>query len=154
VTPNQQLLARVALALVLGYVVGFEREIRGSPAGDRTFSLIGTGAAAITAVTVGRSPQAIAGVVTGIGFIGAGVVFQRGEESVRGLTTAASIFATAAIGIVVGTGHLVLGTVVTAAVLLALEMQNIPGLGRLDGRSYRGRFRGDDEGPPARRPLP
>jgi putative Mg2+ transporter-C (MgtC) family protein len=154
VTPNQQLLARVALALVLGYVVGFERQIRGSPAGGRTFSLIGTGAAAITAVTVGRSPQAIAGVVTGIGFIGAGVVFQRGEESVRGLTTAASIFAMAAVGIVVGTGHLVLGTVVTAAVLLALEMQNIPGLGRLDGRSYRGRFRSDDEGPPARRPSP
>ncbi|MCU1376173.1 MAG: MgtC/SapB family protein [Actinomycetia bacterium] len=144
-TPNQQLFVRVALAFALAYVIGFEREVRGSPAGDRTFSLVGTGAAAITAVTVTHGPQAIAGVVTGIGFIGAGVVFQDSGATVRGLTTAASVFATAALGVVVGTGHLLLGVVVAGAVLLSLELRNIPGLGRLDARTYEGRFRGDDE---------
>src|SRR5207248_1789400 len=57
----------IALAFALSFVIGFEREIRGAPAGDRTYALVGTGAAAITTVTVVSSPQAIAGIVTGIG---------------------------------------------------------------------------------------
>src|SRR2546421_6538257 len=92
-------LAHIALAFALSFVIGFERELRGAPAGDRTFALVGTGAAAITTVTVGNSPQAIAGIVTGIGFIGAGLMF-RGEGVLKGMTSAATIFAVAAIGIV------------------------------------------------------
>ena len=72
------LFGRVGLAFLLCYAVGFERALRGAPAGDRTFSLVGTAAAAMSAVTVGPAPQAIGGVVTGVGFIGAGLVLRGG----------------------------------------------------------------------------
>jgi uncharacterized membrane protein YhiD involved in acid resistance len=70
------LLLRVIVALVLAYIVGFERELRGSAAGDRTFALIGVAAAALTAAVGRTSPQAIAGIVTGVGFVGAAVLFR------------------------------------------------------------------------------
>jgi putative Mg2+ transporter-C (MgtC) family protein len=69
-------LGRVVVAFVLSFAVGFERELRGSAAGDRTYALVGTGAAAITAVTLTVSPQAVAGAITGIGFLGGGLVFR------------------------------------------------------------------------------
>ena len=92
------LLARVALACAFAFAIGFERQLRGSPAGNRTFVLIGGTAAAITSVAGTRSPQAVAGILTGIGFIGAGLVFIHGA-TVRGLTSAATVFAVAGIGI-------------------------------------------------------
>ncbi|MHB8466316.1 MAG: MgtC/SapB family protein, partial [Acidimicrobiales bacterium] len=99
------LLGRVALAFGLCFVIGFERELRGSPAGDRTYALIGLAAAGITAVTETMAPQAIAGVTTGVGFVGAGLVFREGVRNLTGVTSAATILAAAAIGIVAGTGH-------------------------------------------------
>ena len=66
---------------------------------------------------------------------------------VRGITTASAIFATAGIGVVVGTGHLALGAATAVAVLLVLELRNIPGLRRLDARRYQAAFR-DDNDPP------
>lgn len=147
---TSDLLARIAVGFALAFVVGFEREVRGSPAGNRTFSLIGAATAALTAVLYQHSPQALAGVITGIGFIGAGVVFHTGNTFVRGITTASAIFAIAAIGVVVGTGHLVVGTVTTGGVLLVLELRNIPGLRWLDARRYLDVFRDDDD-PPSRR---
>lgn len=137
-----ELLARVAVGFALGYAFGFERQLRGSPAGDRTFALVGGAATAVTSVTAHSSPQAVAGVVTGIGFIGAGVVFHEGGL-VRGLTTAAAIFAAAAVGVVVGYNHLLLGVVTAAGFLLTLELQYMPFLRWLDARSYSGRFQSD-----------
>jgi putative Mg2+ transporter-C (MgtC) family protein len=137
------LLPRIGLGFLLAYVLGFERELRGSPAGDRTFSLVGAATAAITAVVHGNSPQAVAGVLTGVGFIGGGVVFHGTGGLVRGITTAATIYAAAGVGIVVGYGHLVLGTIVTAGLLLTLELQHIPFLKWLDAQNYRGRFEDD-----------
>jgi len=92
--------------------LGFERELRGSAAGDRTFALVGAASACIAAVTT-TAPQALAlaGIITGVGFIGGGVILRTSEDNIRGVTTAAAIFAAAAVGLVVGTGHLVLGTV-------------------------------------------
>ncbi len=137
------LMGRVGVGFALAFLVGFERELRGSPAGNRTFALVGTGTAAITAVALKSSPQAVAGAVTGIGFIGAGVVFHGQNELVRGLTTAAGIFASAAIGVVVGSGRLLLGAATAALVLLTLELRYIPGLGLLDASRYQSRFRAD-----------
>jgi putative Mg2+ transporter-C (MgtC) family protein len=148
VTSDWTLLARIGVGFALAFVVGFEREIRGSPAGDRTFALIGASTAAITAAVYRTSPQAVAGAITGIGFIGAGVVFHGENTFVRGITTASAMFATAAIGIVVGTGRLMVGTVTAAGVLLVLELRNIPGARRLDARRYRASFR-DDNDPPS-----
>ena len=134
--------AHIALAFGLSFVIGFERELRGAPVGDRTYALVGTGAAAVTAVTLISSPQAIAGVITGIGFIGAGLVFRGDEGMLKGMTSAATIFAVAAIGIVAGTGRLMLATGVAGLVLIDLELRFIPGLKVLDSRRY---ARNDDD---------
>jgi putative Mg2+ transporter-C (MgtC) family protein len=108
---------------------------------------VGLGAAAITAVAVDNSPQAIAGIVTGVGFIGAGLVLRQSGGVIRGVTSAAAVFAVAAIGIVCGYGHLALATAVSALVLVALELRNIPVLRMLDARRYSGRFRADSAPP-------
>jgi putative Mg2+ transporter-C (MgtC) family protein len=138
------LLARVAIACGLAFAFGFERQLRGSPAGNRTFVLIGGTAAAITSVAGRTSPQAIAGILTGIGFIGAGLVFVHGA-TIRGLTSAATVFAVAGIGIVLGYGHLYLGLFVAAGFLFMLELQHIPGLRVFDASNYAARFANDYE---------
>jgi putative Mg2+ transporter-C (MgtC) family protein len=140
------LLARVALACAMAFAFGFERQLRGSPAGNRTFALIGGTAAAVTAVAGKTSPQAVAGILTGIGFIGAGMVFVHGV-TIRGLTTAATVFAVAGIGIVFGYGHLYLGLFVAVIFMFLLELQHIPGLRSLDASHIASRFANDYESP-------
>jgi putative Mg2+ transporter-C (MgtC) family protein len=135
-------IAHVAVAFALSYVIGFERELRGAPAGDRTFALVGTGAAAMTAVLIAPAPNAIAGVVTGVGFIGAGLLFRGDEGMLKGMTSAATIFAVAAIGVVCGTGHLLLALGVFGLVIIDLELRQIPLLKHLDARRY---ARDDDD---------
>jgi putative Mg2+ transporter-C (MgtC) family protein len=142
---EEALLGRVALAFGLSFVIGFERELRGAAAGDRTYALVGTAAAAVSAVAFGPSPQAVAGVLTGIGFIGAGMVFQSGEGMLKGITSAATIFVVVAIGVVAGSGHTVLAVGVAALVLLDLELRQIPLLRRLDARRYVDLVGDDDE---------
>jgi putative Mg2+ transporter-C (MgtC) family protein len=137
------LLGRIALGFGVAYLLGIERELRGSPAGGRTFAAVGAGAAAITAVAYRTSPQAVAGVVTGIGFIGGGVVFHRDGGMVRGVTTAATIFAVAALGVVVGYGHLWLGAVTAAMLMLMLELPHLPWLRGLDVQRLSRRFEND-----------
>jgi len=148
-------LGHLCLAFVLTYLLGFERDLRGSPAGDRTFSLIGVGSAIIAVLAKdGNAPNALAGVITGVGFIGAGVVFRPNLagaprwhliDTVKGVTTAATIFAAAAIGAACGFGRLILGTGGTALVLLALEVRHVPLLKFADGRRYASRFADDQE---------
>ena len=139
------LFGRVGLAFVLCYAVGFERALRGSPAGDRTYSLVGTAAAAITAVTVTAAPQAIGGVVTGIGFIGAGLVLRGDRGMIRGMTSAAALFASTGIGVVAGTGHHWLAAFVALLTIVDLEVRHTPGLNRLDAHRYAHRMTEDAE---------
>src|SRR5260370_29402317 len=94
--------------MVLGLALGTEREVQGRPAGMRTMALIGAGAGLFTAIGLVPAfgtrvdPTRIAAqIVTGVGFLGAGSILRQGEE-VRGLTTAASIWVTAAIGMAGG----------------------------------------------------
>ena len=144
------LFGRVGLAFVLCFAVGFERALRGAPAGDRTFSLVGTAAAAVTAVTFGSAPQAIGGVVTGVGFIGAGLVLRGDRGMVRGMTSAAALFAATGIGVVAGTGHAWLALFVGLLTILDLELHHLPVLNRLDGHRYAGRMADvPDDDPPA-----
>ncbi len=143
------LFGRVGLAFVLSYAMGFERALRGAPAGDRTYSLVGTAAAAVSAVTVGPAPQAIGGVVTGVGFIGAGLVLRGDRGMIRGMTSAAAIFAATGIGIVAGTGHPWLAIFVTVLAILDLELRHTPVLNRLDAHRYANRMADDpDDDPP------
>lgn len=142
------LLLRIGVAAMLAFAVGWEREFRGSAAGDRTFALVSLGAAAFTAVGVENFPataeKVMAGVVTGVGFLGGGMILQD-RGGVRGLTTAAAIWATAAIGMLAGVGELLVATAVSALIILILELPFLPIIGVLDARRWRGTGAHQDE---------
>ncbi len=128
---------RITLAALLGYAIGFEREYRGKPAGERTFALLSLGSAAFTALGVEYFPasaeKVIAGVATGVGFIGAGLIFREVSGArVAGLTTAASCWAAASIGVLVGAGLYWTGIFATLLVLFILEFNRLPFLRRMD----------------------
>ena len=118
-------IVRILVAVLLGGLIGLERELRDKPAGLRTIVLICVGAALFTIVSeiVGGpdwdTTRIAAQVVTGIGFLGAGAIL-RDRSGVYGITTAATIWAVAAIGMGVGFGCLALATWGTAAILAAL----------------------------------
>ncbi len=109
VTFNEtELIIRLILAFVFGAVLGFEREAKGRPAGLRTHMLVCMGSALITIISKYAFPysedsRVAAAIFTGIGFIGAGTIIVS-ENSIRGLTTAASIWVVAAIGLATGCG--------------------------------------------------
>jgi putative Mg2+ transporter-C (MgtC) family protein len=117
---------RVLLAMALGGIIGFQRGKAEKPAGLRDIVLICAGAAMFTVVSIygfGVADQArvAAGIVTGIGFLGAGAIIRRGEAGVvRGLTTAATIWISAGIGMAAGAGMYIIASVTTFLVLLVL----------------------------------
>ncbi len=123
--PEMEHAVRIAAAVLLGGLIGLERELRDKPAGFRTIILICLGACIFTILSqVVGGPDAqgtriAAQIVTGIGFIGAGAIL-RDRQAVFGLTTAATIWAVAAIGMAVGFGLLALAGLGTAAILVAL----------------------------------
>jgi len=117
---------RLILATILGAMVGLEREITHKPAGLRTHMLVSLGACLFTIVSMydfGMDPARVAaGIVTGIGFIGAGTIIAE-REKVVGVTTAASLWATAAIGLTVGVGDYFLSIVATVLVFVVLSLR-------------------------------
>jgi putative Mg2+ transporter-C (MgtC) family protein len=136
-------LASLGLAFVLSSVIGFEREIRQKSAGLRTHTLVGVGAALFTLAGWygfgGRglgvdSTRVASQVVTGIGFIGAGVIFMR-RDGVRGLTTAAAIWLTAAVGLATGAGMWLLAIAATA-IHLVVSFVYTPLVRRLPTSQY------------------
>jgi putative Mg2+ transporter-C (MgtC) family protein len=141
------LAGRMALAALLGFVIGLERESRGKSAGERTFAIVALAAAGITGVAITMFPattgQAVAGVATGIGFLGVGIIWRAEEGQARGLTTAAAIFGVAAIGVVVGLGLYVAGALGTVLAMVLLEFDRIPVLKELHRRFARAI--GDDD---------
>lgn len=115
--------AQVSIAFIIGAVIGLEREFRSKPAGFRTMIFICVGSCLYTILSKESnniSPDRIASnIVTGIGFIGAGVIFKEGI-SVNGLTTAALIWITAALGMAIGYHNYPLAIVVSSMVVIAL----------------------------------
>jgi len=127
-TLQVELVARLALGLILGAMIGFERELHRQPAGFRTHSLVAVGAALFTIISaygftgVAVDPTRIAAqIVSGIGFIGAGTILQH-RGNVRGLTTAASLWSVAAIGMAAGAGMIVIAVIGTALILIVLAL--------------------------------
>jgi putative Mg2+ transporter-C (MgtC) family protein len=116
------ILGRLAFAVVLGGLIGLERELRGYPAGIRTMALITMGAMLFTDVSqiMGGDDRVAAGIVTGIGFLGAGVIFREGY-TVRGITTAATIWASAAIGMAIGRELYLVAGLGTVLIFIVLE---------------------------------
>jgi putative Mg2+ transporter-C (MgtC) family protein len=130
-----EMILRFLLAAGLGAGIGYQRERAGKAAGIRTHILVSSGAALFTLVSIyGFNGAAVdisrvaAGVVAGIGFIGAGVIFRgmRGE-GVAGLTTAASMWAAAAIGLAAGTGMYLLSVIATAVTVGVLFLPKVRG---------------------------
>jgi len=131
-----RILTRLLLAALLGGVLGYEREQRGKAAGIRTHMLVAMGAALFVLVpqlggmAAADVSRVIQGLVTGIGFLGAGAIIKhRDEEDVQGLTTAAGIWMTAAIGVACGLGRE--STALLSALLALLVLAVLP---RLIGR--------------------
>jgi len=123
-----ELALRLAMSLGLGALIGLEREYHRQAAGFRTHSLVALGAALFTIVSAygfeGADPTRIAAqIVSGIGFIGAGTILHY-RGSVRGLTTAASLWAVAAVGMAAGAGLYVLAFLGAALVLVALWLMD------------------------------
>lgn len=128
---------RLVVALLLGGIIGVEREFRAKDAGFRTHFLVSVGSALFCVVSqfgfgeeLKDASRVAAQVVSGIGFLGAGtIIFQK--NVIRGLTTAAGLWVTAAIGLACGTGMLLIAAVSTALVLIGLEVINefIPRIG-------------------------
>ncbi len=122
---EMELVLKLILAAGLGLILGYEREVHKRPAGLRTHSLVCMGAALFTVISMGFTGSNVdasriaAGVVTGIGFIGGGMVF-KSEDRVIGLTTAAEIWVVGAIGLAVGIGYYFAAAVTTAIVLVVL----------------------------------
>jgi putative Mg2+ transporter-C (MgtC) family protein len=167
VTHDLLLVGRLFVAFALTFALGYERELRGSTAGDRTFALVGIAGGVIGLLADKNAPTALAGAITGVGFIGAGLLFRqnppqstaqdplapasRGGRStsqlatLHGVTTAATILAAAVIGACAGEGLMLVATGATLLVLLTLEIRYIPGLRRLDAGRFAERFASDDE---------
>jgi putative Mg2+ transporter-C (MgtC) family protein len=154
------MIEHLLVAFALTYILGFERSVRGAAAGDRTFSLVGVGAAMVAALAQATTPSILTGVITGVGFIGGGLTFRQSASSsasspdvVHGITTATSIFAAAGIGAAAGSGLLWVAATGTAIALLILEIRHIPLIRILDGRNYVHRF-GEDLDCPTTAPDP
>jgi putative Mg2+ transporter-C (MgtC) family protein len=141
-----RVIIRLVAAMILGGIVGVQRESTRKPAGLRTHVLVSVATAAfiIACSANGMSTdglsRVIQGIVTGIGFIGAGTILKVSQEhQIRGLTTAASVWMTAAIGVIVGLGSLGIALIVTVLALIILSLarleRSIEGPGREDQES-------------------
>jgi putative Mg2+ transporter-C (MgtC) family protein len=124
---SADLLLRLLLAAGLGAAMGIEREIHQKPAGLRTNMLIAMGSVVFTMVSIqiahagGSSDRIAAQIVTGIGFLGGGAILRSGT-SVHGMTTAATIWVNAAVGMAVGTGEYTMAISATALTLVVLAL--------------------------------
>lgn len=126
-----QVIARMIAAVLLGAAIGYERERAGKAAGLRTHILVALGTSVFVIACAGSGmdhdglSRVIQGIVTGLGFLGAGTILKLNEQrDIKGLTTSAGIWMTAAIGVAVGLGMLgvaLLGTIIAVIILTALR---------------------------------
>jgi len=126
-----RVIIRLLAATILGGIIGLQRQRTQKPAGLRTHMLVCLATAAIVvSCSIGMSQEGLSrvvqGILTGIGFIGAGTILKLSQEhEIKGLTTAASVWMTAAIGLTVGLGNLGVGLMVTLLTLLILALDKI-----------------------------
>lgn len=133
---DQEIIIRLAIAAVLGMIVGFERERQNQPAGLRTHTILAIGSCLAMTISIniamqfqplvpnGDPARLAAQVVSGIGFLGAGAILRYGT-SVKGLTTAASLWTNAMVGLAVGAGHYFAAVATTAMLIAILVLLNV-----------------------------
>ena len=126
---------RAVLAALLGYVIGWERKVCGAPVRARATALAAMTAATLVALTESFYPdetvRVVAGIVTGIGFLGAGAILRSATGEVSGHTTAASLWAMSAVGMAVGSGHELLGILLAVVLYTIVAISEWPLLIRL-----------------------
>ena len=124
------LVGRAAVAALLGLLVGWERQIAGSEIIARTIALAALTAASLTAlgheIFAAGADRIVQGIVTGIGFLGAGVIIHGSSGEVRGLTTAASMWAMTGVGVAIGSGHAMLGVLLGLLVYIIIAVGEWP----------------------------
>jgi putative Mg2+ transporter-C (MgtC) family protein len=120
------IVGRLALAAVLGAIIGLEREYRGYPAGVRTMALVCVGSALFADMShaYGGDDRIAAQIVTGIGFLGAGLIFREGL-SIKGVTTAATIWTVAAVGVAIGAEAYIVAVFASLIATALLELRVI-----------------------------
>jgi putative Mg2+ transporter-C (MgtC) family protein len=125
-----ELVLRLVAGLAAGVTIGWQRALRGKSAGIRTFGLVGLGTAAAAVLFdetahPDAASRVVQGVLTGIGFLGAGLIVRREDERMpHGLTTAAAVWVTAALGCAAGLGHWLVAGVATALALVLLVLDH------------------------------
>jgi putative Mg2+ transporter-C (MgtC) family protein len=133
------ILWRATLAAALGLLIGWERRVTGSAIKGRTIGLAAMTAASLTAlgheIFATGTDRIVQGIVTGIGFLGAGVIIHGASGEVRGLTTAATMWAMTGIGLAVGSGHELLGVLLALLVYVVIASGEWPILALLRRRS-------------------
>jgi putative Mg2+ transporter-C (MgtC) family protein len=134
--PDLEIIVRLGIAAVLGMLVGFERERQNQPAGLRTHTILAIGSCLAMTISIniamqftqyvpnGDPGRLAAQVVSGIGFLGAGAILRYGT-SVKGLTTATSLWTIAIVGLAIGAGHYIAGLATTAMLLIILVLLNV-----------------------------
>ncbi|MBS3131469.1 MgtC/SapB family protein [Candidatus Woesearchaeota archaeon] len=124
-----EMIVRLVAATIAGSIVGFERGRLKKPAGMRTHMMVCTGAALFTLAALSsfepETARVAAGIITGIGFLGAGTIFKE-HVAIRGLTTAASLWTIAAVGLSIALGLYLMSVVAVILVLIILELSRIP----------------------------
>ncbi len=125
---------RLVAATLIGMAIGLDRELRQKPAGLKTHALVALGAALITVVAASLSnlrmpnieavARAIQGIVAGVGFLGGGAILKSGDDMVTGLTTAASIWLVASLGIACGAGQWAAALIAVGIALIILIVGN------------------------------
>jgi putative Mg2+ transporter-C (MgtC) family protein len=128
--PNEDILLRLVLAAVAGGIIGAEREYRNKSAGFRTLILISLGSCLFTIASIlieeNSKDRIASNIVTGIGFVGAGVIF-KSDTGVKGLTTAATVWVTAAIGMAIAVGLYMAAGIAALLVLIVLNILSYVG---------------------------
>ncbi|MBU0614964.1 MAG: MgtC/SapB family protein [Nanoarchaeota archaeon] len=126
--PTSEQLIKLGVALMLGALIGWERQISHKPAGLRTHILVCVGSTLATIVSADyflADPARVAsGILTGIGFLGAGTIIAS-QGNVRGLTTAASLWVMAAVGLAIGVGYYVLAAIASILILIILFLVKV-----------------------------
>ncbi|MBI2545075.1 MAG: MgtC/SapB family protein [Candidatus Aenigmarchaeota archaeon] len=117
-----EILFKLLVATGIGALIGLERELKYSPVGIKTYSIIGLGSCLFTILSGLANQDFVGGIVTGVGFLGAGAIF-KSDKGVRGLTTAALVWISAALGMAIGFGYFTLalfGTVIVYVILIII----------------------------------
>ena len=123
-----EVILRLVFSVIAGGLIGLEREVVHKPAGVRTHMLVCLGSALFVIITLDSIPgevaRIIAGIATGVGFLGAGTIFKAKDDG-HGLTTAASIWAVAAVGLTIGLGYYVTMLISVFLILVILQLNKL-----------------------------